>query len=693
MTTRFNTSFLHSFPVNRTRFCKKQLGISLCLWLLWSSAIAQESKPATAEDEFYRMVTLPIPKEVPLEVGGLTTVPGGRLAASTRQGDIWLIENPYMRNEGAPFFKRFAQGLHEPLGLAYHNQSFYLTQRSELTRIRDTNGDDRADDYEMIYSWPLSGNYHEYSYGPVILPNNDMLITLNLAWIGYGASLTKWHGWMLKVTPDGKMTPVATGMRSPAGFNVLPDGSIFYAENQGDWVGSGRMTHVESGDFVGNPQGLRWAGEPGSPVKLRMEDVPSTGKPMYEVAKTVKGLKIPAIWFPQGILGISTSAILADTTAGAFGPFTGQLLVGDQGQSKIMRICLEKINGQYQGAAFPFREGFESGILRMVWGEDGSLFVGMTSRGWASTGKEMYGLQRLVWTGKMPFEIKTMKARPDGFELEFTQPVDKATASDAASYSLASFNYMYRQEYGSPVIENQPCTIKGIAVAEDGLSARLVVEGLREGYIHELKAEGVRNRNQTPLLHAVGYYTLNHIPEGDKLVLKESQLAKSSHAGHAAMMSAGTKKPGAKTPAGGKLTQPKRVTTLPAAWTAGPEQAITIATKPGLKFDQSQLTVKAGSKIKLTFNNNDDMLHNFVVTLPGEALSVGEMAIKLGLNGAKMSYIPNTPKVLFHTAQLQPQASETIYFIAPSTPGDYMFVCTFPGHYMNMQGTLKVVQK
>ncbi len=658
-------------------------------------AAAQQNKAADTESEYYQMITLPIPSDVPLEVGGLTTLPGGRLAASTRKGDIWLIENPYMRNEGVPFFKRFAQGLHEPLGLAYHNHSFYLTQRSELTRIRDTNGDDVADDYEVIYSWPLSGNYHEYSYGPLILPNNDMLITLNLAWIGYGASLSKWHGWMLKVSPDGKMTPIATGMRSPAGFNTLPDGSIFYAENQGDWVGSGRMTHVEVGDFVGNPQGLKWAGEPGSPVKLRMEDVPSTGKPMYEVAKTVKGLKLPAIWFPQGILGISTSGILVDTTAGAFGPFAGQMLVGDQGQSKIMRIALEKVKGQYQGVAFPFREGFESGILRMVWGDDGSMFVGMTSRGWASTGKELYGLQRLVWTGKTPFEIKTMKARPDGFELEFTQPVDKATAGDAASYAITGFNYMYRKEYGSPVIDNQPCTIKGIAVAEDGLSARLVVDGLREGYIHELKAEGVLNADKNPLLHSVGYYTLNNLPDGDKLVLKESQLAKSPHAGHAAMMSKtpATKTTGTKTTSATtkSANQPKRVTAQPASWTGGPDQTITVGTKPGLKFDQSTITVKAGSKIKLTFFNNDDMLHNFVVTLPDEALSVGEMAIKLGLNGAKMDYIPATPKVLYHTAQLQPHASETIYFTAPDKPGDYMYVCTFPGHYMNMQGTFKVV--
>src|SRR5690606_38254071 len=100
-----------------------------------------------------------------------------------------------------------------------------------------------------------------------------------------------------------------------------------------------------------------------------------------------------------------------------FGPIEGQYFVGDQGHSKIMRMSLEKVNGVYQGACFPFREGFMSGVLRMNWGYDQSMFVGQTSRGWAATGRSEFGLQRLVWTGKTPFEIKTIKSASDGFIL------------------------------------------------------------------------------------------------------------------------------------------------------------------------------------------------------------------------------------------------------------------------------------
>ncbi len=524
-----------------------------------------------------------------------------------------------------------------------------------------------------------------------------MVITLNLGWIGHGASLAKWRGWMLKLNDRGEMTPWATGLRSPAGFAVLRDGSIFYTENQGDWVGSGRMTHLEKGDFAGNPAGLRWSGEEGSPLSLKPEDVPSTGKPMFEVAKTVKNLKVPAVWFPHTLMGISTSDFKEDVTGGAFGPFDGQLFVSDQGHSKLMRVNLEKVNGEWQGACFPFREGFQSGIIRTVWGQDGSMFVGMTSRGWAATGKDPYGIQRLVWTGKTPFEMKTITSKPDGFEVTFTLPVDRKTAENPASYSLNSFTYKYHKTYGSPIEEARPVPIRGIMVAADGLSARIVADtALREGYIHELKAEGIRSASgNLSLLHPVGYYTLNAIAPGDRVDVAKLP-AKPMHDHGSMTASASNSMPAsAKTKTGTTRATPanataKRITNMPTDWTNGPDQTLTVGTKPGLKFDVDKLEVKAGSRIKLVFNNNDDMLHNFVITKPGQANNVGEAALRLNLNGPKMNYVPNTPDVLYHTNILQPETAESIYFVAPTTPGNYQFVCSFPGHYALMQGTLVV---
>ncbi len=184
-----------------------------------------------------------------------------------------------------PHFRRFAHGLHEALGLAFHDGALFAAQRSELTRHTDHDGDGAADAYDTVHSWPLESNYHEYSYGPLIRSDRSMVLALNLAWIGYGASLSPWRGWMLAVTPDGSMKPIATGMRSPAGMGTNTEGDLFFAENQGDWVGSGCITHVEEGDFAGNPAELRWNDHPDAPLFLHPEDVPDTGAPLFEVAE------------------------------------------------------------------------------------------------------------------------------------------------------------------------------------------------------------------------------------------------------------------------------------------------------------------------------------------------------------------------------------------------------------------------
>lgn len=641
------------------------------------------------EEDFYPIQSVPIPEGVLLEVGGMTFLPDDALAVSTRRGEVWIITNPYLRNGAQPRYRLFAQGMHEVLGLNYINGDIYAVQRSELTRLRDLDGDGEADEYETVYSWPLAANYHEFSYGPVLDKDGNMILTLNLAWVGdHGESLSKWHGWMIKISPDGKMKPFAAGMRSPAAFGLNSAGDIFYAENQGDWVGSGSITHVAEGDFVGNPASLVWSHLPESNVKLKKSDIPDTGEPKYDVAKRVPGLKSPSVWFPHTILGISTAGILNYSDKGKMGPFKDQLFVGDQGQSKIMRVYLEKVKGVYQGVVFPFREGFSSGILRMNWGSDGSMFVGMTSRGWGSTGRGLFGLQRLSWNGKTAFEMKTIQARPDGFEIEFTEPVDEKSARDAASYKISSFNYKYHHNYGSPVINQGSCPLKAIEVSPDRMKVRLVVDSLRLGYIHEIRAEGVLSAQRYALLHDYGFYTLNQLPDGDKLAITATNKVTPPSPEHQHM--AHTTAPAKST--GKVAATAKHLTKQPADWTKGADKTITIGTKPGLKFDLETITVKAGSKIKLVFNNNDDMLHNMVITKPGTADNVGTAATKLGLDGEKVWFVPNSTDVLFHTKLLGPTEKETIYFVAPSQPGEYQYVCTYPGHFVIMRGILKVTK-
>ena len=499
-----------------------KLKLSILLLAISVGAFGQKPAPKTEQD-FYEIKTLPIPQDLYLEVGGLATMPDGRLAVSTRRGEIWIVENPYQKDSHQTNFRRFASGLHEILGLAYKDGVFYCSQRGELTKITDTNRDGVADLYEPIYQFELSGNYHEYTYGPVFDKNGDMLVTLNLAWIGFGeGKFAKWRGWLVKIKPDGTLEPQSAGLRSPAGYSINDEGDIFYGENQGDWVGSGRITHLAKGDFAGNPGGIKWAKEPNSPFKLTLEEIPDNNQPMFEAAKKVKNLKLPAVWFPHAIMGISTSDIIQDTTKGKFSPFPGQYFVADQGQSKVMRVFMEKVNGVYQGFCINYREGFQSGILRERFGLDGSMFVGMTSRGWGSTGKDNFGLQRLVWNGLTPFEINAIHAKSDGFEITFTQAVDVKSVKNAASYALRSYIYEYHHQYGSPIINVKDLKIKGISVSPDKKSVRISIDGIRQFYIHEFILKGILNEEGEPLLHETAYYTLNEIPAGDKMAINES---------------------------------------------------------------------------------------------------------------------------------------------------------------------------
>ena len=118
-----------------------------------------------------------------------------------------------------------------------------------------------------------------------------------------------------------------------------------------------------------------------------------------------------------------------------------------------------------------------------------------------------------AYTPIVPFEVLSMSARPDGFELTFTQPVDRRTAEDPASYSMPTYTYLFQSAYGSPEVDQVECRIERVEVSQDGLRARLFVDRLHRGHVHELHLDGVRNVQGEPLLHPVGYYTLQYLPK------------------------------------------------------------------------------------------------------------------------------------------------------------------------------------
>lgn len=495
---------------------------------------------AADENDYYRLISVatsesrtgsraknwkPAPDGLVLEVSGLTVLDDRRVAVAIRKGEVWIMDGVYDDPPKNVTYRRFASALHEPLGLLKHDGAFYTAQRSELTRLRDTDDDGRADEYLTVAKgWGVTGHYHEYAYGPKLDRDGNLWLTLNIGMGLKGAQLNRtikdpalgyrqgrWRGWGMKVTPDGDLIPVCAGMRSPSGIGSNAAGDMFYTDQQGNWVATNSLHHMRNGAFFHHVESLASMNEPGSPIK-GVSKVRS-GLPYPEAMKRFSQLRPPAVWFPYKKAGQSATDILLDESNGKFGPFAGQLFVGEFTQAAMHRVFLEKVDGEYQGACFPFRSRFASAVLRMAQGTDGSMFVGLTNRGWSSLGTAAYGLQRLAWTGKVPFEIKEMRALPDGFELHFTKPVDAASALNNSSCRMNSHTYLYHGTYGSDEIRRQSLNIQKATLSEDGLRLRLHVDGLRELFVHELVATGIRSIDGEPLLHPHAWYTLNRIPE------------------------------------------------------------------------------------------------------------------------------------------------------------------------------------
>jgi len=494
------------------------------LSFLTLSAFAEER-----EDTYYRIVNLPTPvatspggnapEPVMMEAGGLCFLGPDKLACSSRIGDIWIAEGVLGENP-QPKWTLFASGLHEVLGLATRPNDkegwLYCTQRCEVTRIRDTNGDGRADLFETVSDpWGLDGDYHEYAFGSKFDKDGNMYVGLCLT--GSFTSENPYRGWCLKITPDGKTIPVCTGIRSPGGIGFNAAGDLFYTDNQGDWNSTCKLQQILPGRFVGHPAGLKWFDEPETKdaiaaAGLKKSAEPESGGRLYLEAQRIPEILAPAVYFPYPRMGQSTAGFVPDLTGGKFGPFKNQLFVSDQSHAMISRVFLEKVDGNYQGACFPFRRDFSSGVLSVEFAPDGSLFAYGTDRGWAGSGSKPYALQRLEWTGQTPFEVLEMKVQPDGFMLNFTAPVDEATAQNPASYSMESFNYIYQKSYGSPEVDRASNPVLSAQVSVDKMSVRLEIAGLRPGFVHTLKLPGVRSAGGRPLLHNTADYTLFHLP-------------------------------------------------------------------------------------------------------------------------------------------------------------------------------------
>jgi glucose/arabinose dehydrogenase len=487
-------------------------------------ALAALAAAAQVPPDAYRVETLPTPKGIAPEVGGITFGADGRLAAAMRRGYIYLMDTNTLR------WTRFAEGLQTPLGIIPGKAGeFFVVHLPELTRVADTDGDGEADLYETISdAWGMSGNYHEFIYGPVRDRDGAFYIALGSASGGgeprppVRGELTKrgraareqkegivgrvghyspvpYRGCVLKIDPHGNTEPVSCGLRQPNGLVLSPQGELFVTDNQGDWVGTSPLHHVTQGAFHGHPGSLNW-------------DPAFAGRDPVEapVAELAKRRKMPAVQFPQNDLAGSVAQPLYDLTEGKFGPYQGQMFVAEWTYPRILRADLEKVGGEWQGASFLFLEGngLRTGNNRIAFAPDGrSLYVCQTSRIWGSG----EGLQRIVWTGKTPMDILHMRLTATGFDLTFTRPVDRESAGLVEAYSFSRYHYLYHGQYGSPKTGVTPVKVTRATVSPDGLRVSLELEKLVAGRIYELRPGRIRSADGEPLITRLAAYTLNRL--------------------------------------------------------------------------------------------------------------------------------------------------------------------------------------
>src|SRR5437588_1283252 len=253
MVTTFTTRSVFS------RFAAAVLFV-LCLILPVAPSRAEEKKNAKpTEDDYFKLITIPIPDDIVLECGGLEVLPDGTLAVSTRRGDIYFVENAYSDPPDDLKFTKWATGMHEVMGLAYNKKDGYLyaVQRGEVTRLKDTDNRGRADLYETFCDeWGISGDYHEYPWMSKFDKDGNLWVLLTLT--GSFTSDAEFRGWCLRVTPEGKVIPTCSGLRSPAGIGFNEKGECFFTENQGPWNGGCALRYLEPGSFQGHPIGNKW---------------------------------------------------------------------------------------------------------------------------------------------------------------------------------------------------------------------------------------------------------------------------------------------------------------------------------------------------------------------------------------------------------------------------------------------------
>lgn len=596
-----------------------------------------ETRGATGTGKPYAVDTLTLPHDNPwqslLYLGGHDFFSNGDIAVCTMQGDVWRVSGvdadlAHLR------WKRMASGLHQPLGLVILDDTVCVLGRDQITRLHDLNGDGEADQYECLANgYITSAGGHDFICGL----ERDAQGRFYFASSKQGAC---------RIGAGGQVEVLATGFRNPDGIGLGPDGTVTVPVSEGDWTAASAICQIKPGGYYGYPG-----------PKTGVETLP------------------PLVYLPRGLDNSSGGQTYVNSDR--WGPLAGQMLHFSFGAGGWFLVLKETIDGQAQGAAVPMPGGFLSGAHRGRFSpKDGQLYVtGM--KGWGTYTVADGCLQRVRYTGG-PTQFPTaIESHDNGVLLRFPESLDRAQAGAGSNHFVQCWNYRYSSGYGSPEFSLRHPDVPGHDVL-DVTSAHVLADG------HSLFLE----IPELQPAHQIHLHVTCDAATGRDVFLTAHKLGP-----------AFTNFPGCRPTAKshacehGATSTPAAVTFVPNAWTQGPPgRVIQLSSANGMQFATKELHAKAGERISLTFSNPDVMPHNWALLTSGNLQSVGEQVNRFIADPRAVSrhYVPDIPDVLVYIDMVNPGGAFTVHFTAPAKPGDYPYICTFPGHWMIMNGVLKI---
>ncbi|MFB7292308.1 family 16 glycoside hydrolase [Actinacidiphila glaucinigra] len=433
------------------------------------------------------------------QVSAMDWLPGGRLAVTTwggssvDEGAVYVLD--HVTGDTGPeqvTYKKIAGGLKEPMGVKYVDGKLYVSEKHQLTELSDLEGENTASEIRKVAEWPYGGNFHEFAFG-LLYEDGNFYLNLSVA-INYGGATTDPQpaanrGSTIKVNKKtGKVSYLAGGLRTPNGIGRGPEGELFVTDNQGGWLPASKLVHIKQDRFFNhytNPDGP------------------------FDDRTVTK----PVLWLPQNEIANSPSTPMLLKK----GPYAGQLLFGDVTYGGIQRADLEKVDGEYQGAVFRHTQGLEAGITRISTGPDGAIYAGGLGAdgNWGQEGKLRFGLQKLTPNGKSVFDIKTMRATRDGFELTYTKPLSEETAARLTSgaYSVEQWRYVPTPAYGGPKVDEEELPVAAARISDDRRKVRITVPGLKtDRVVHVRSPRPFASADGEQLWSTEAWYTLNARP-------------------------------------------------------------------------------------------------------------------------------------------------------------------------------------